>query len=113
MQLVEWFGRERGRQAALAAHLHIKQPVVSAWVRKNGRRKPVPLEHAPLIQEFTNHEVTCEELCPDQREFFALVRRQPAAGAQVAPAGEERRHDLATAAAYANTLADRRATTAG
>lgn len=38
--------------------------------------KPVPLDHCPLIQSFTEGEVTCEELRPDKVEYFALIRAQ-------------------------------------
>lgn len=74
MNLAEWLASQRGRQAALAAHLKIKQPQVAAWV--SGKR-PVPLDHCPFIQSFTGGAVTCEELRPDSVEYFALIR-QPA-----------------------------------
>lgn len=43
--------------------------------------KPVPLDHCPQIQAFTEGQVTCEELRPDKVEYFALIRAQ----ASVAP----------------------------
>lgn len=73
MILADWLAGRRGRQAALAARLDIKQPQVAAWV--SGKR-PVPLEHCPFIQEFTEGQVTCEELRPDAAEYFALIRAQ-------------------------------------
>lgn len=80
MNLAQWLAQQRGRQAALAAHLRIKPPQVAAWV--SGKRQ-VPLEHCPFIQAFTAGAVTCEELRPDQAAYFALIRRQ--AGASEAP----------------------------
>ena len=41
--------------------------------------KRVPLEHCPFIQEFTAGAVTCEELRPDEVEYFALIRAQSGA----------------------------------
>jgi DNA-binding transcriptional regulator YdaS (Cro superfamily) len=73
MNLADWLGAQRGRQAALAGHLCIKQPQVAAWV---SQKRPIPLEHCPLIQAFTEGAVTCEELRPDRVEYFALIRAQ-------------------------------------
>jgi DNA-binding transcriptional regulator YdaS (Cro superfamily) len=96
MKLASWLAQQRGRQAALAAHLNIKQPQVAAWL--SGKR-PVPLEHCPRIQQFTAGAVTCEELRPDQVEYFALIRAQAAANdpaheaAPAAPAAPPPHHD--------------------
>jgi DNA-binding transcriptional regulator YdaS (Cro superfamily) len=73
MKLDQWLAAQRGRQAALAAHLDIKQPQIAAWV--SGKR-PIPLEHCPFIQTFTAGEVTCEELRPDKVDYFARIRGQ-------------------------------------
>lgn len=109
MLLSEWLSGERGRGAALAKHLKIPPSMVA---RMGAGKKPVPIERSPFIQEFTKNEVTCEELCPEAREFFVLVRklgcacsRDNAAGGE----GQDRRTDHAAARAYENTLADRRA----
>jgi DNA-binding transcriptional regulator YdaS (Cro superfamily) len=75
MTLNTWLAQQRGRQAALAAHLHIKPPQVAAWVVG---KKQIPLDHCPLIQAFTDDQVTCEELRPDKVEYFALIRSQVA-----------------------------------
>lgn len=74
-------------------------------------QKQVPLEHCPFIQAYTAGQVRCEELRPDQAEYFALIRRQSAGDAAPSlPAGlvEDRRVDHATAAQFANTMFDRR-----
>lgn len=44
--------------------------------------KPVPLEQCPFIQQFTDNQVTCEELRPDKADYFALIRAQAAAAVQ-------------------------------
>lgn len=77
-------------------------------------KKPVPLDQAPVIEEFTDSQVTCEELCPDDREFFALVRRLggctcSAGSRPPLPAGiAVDRRDPHRDSPYVNTLADRR-----
>jgi DNA-binding transcriptional regulator YdaS (Cro superfamily) len=101
MMLIEWLSGQRGRGAALARHLKIPPSLVAKIA---AGKKPVPLGHCPFIQEFTGGAVTCEELRPDQAEYFALIRAQ-AAGA---PRPADRRIDTVAAAIYANTLADRR-----
>ncbi|MCW5648367.1 MAG: helix-turn-helix domain-containing protein [Ramlibacter sp.] len=73
MKLSEWCKQSRGRQAALAVRLNIKQPTVADWL---SGKKQVALDHCPLIQEATNNEVTCEELRPDKAAYFALIRAQ-------------------------------------
>lgn len=40
--------------------------------------KQVPLDHCPYIEQFTEGAVTCEELRPDQADYFALIREQAA-----------------------------------
>lgn len=81
MKLHEWLGQKRGRQAALAAHLGLKQPQIADWV---SGKKPVPLDHCPLIQAFTEGAVTCEELRQDKTEYFAMIRTQGAPTTSVA-----------------------------
>jgi DNA-binding transcriptional regulator YdaS (Cro superfamily) len=106
MMLIEWLAGQRGRGAALARHLKIPPSLVAKIA---AGKKPVPLVHCPEIQAFTESAVTCEELRPDARTFFDLVRRlAPPAGQTGMRDAIERRHDAAAAATYANTLADRR-----
>lgn len=110
MLLKEWLSGERGRGAALARHLRIPPSMVAKMA---GGHKQVPLEHCPYIQSFTAGAVTCEELRPDAAEYFALIRRQAAndpAGPLPPGVAVDRRLDHATAAVYANTLAERRMT---
>ncbi len=71
MKLQEWVSQQRGRQAALAVQLRLKQPQVAAWL---SGKKRVPLDHCPYIEQFTGGSVTCEELRPDQASYFALIR---------------------------------------
>ncbi|MGE3346074.1 MAG: YdaS family helix-turn-helix protein [Ramlibacter sp.] len=73
MKLNQWLQQQRGRQAALAAHLGMKPPTVSDW---GAGQKQIPLVHCPAIQEFTGGAVTCEELRPDKVAYFALIRQQ-------------------------------------
>ncbi len=82
MKLTEWCSISRGRQSALATHLGIKQPTVADWV---SGKKQVALDHCPAIQEFTDGQVTCEELRPDKVAYFALIRAQSATRAAPAP----------------------------
>lgn len=113
MLLKEWLSGERGRGAALARHLRIPPSMVAKMA---GGQKQVPLEHCPFIQAFSADAVTCEELRPDAAEYFALIRRQVAndvGGPLPAGVSTDRRVDHATAATYANTLADRRVAAAG
>ena len=60
--LREWLGERRGRQVALAAHVNVRPSVVAAWV---SCRRPVPVEHAAQIEEFTSGKVSRVALFPD------------------------------------------------
>jgi DNA-binding transcriptional regulator YdaS (Cro superfamily) len=75
MELKDWLAAERGRATQLAAHLKVPPSFVS---RMAAAQKPVPLDHCPHIQAFTEGAVTCEELRPDAADYFALIRRQAA-----------------------------------
>lgn len=59
----------------LARHLDVPASFISKMASGT---KPVPLDHCPLIQSFTEGQVTCEELRPDKVEYFALIRAQAA-----------------------------------
>lgn len=71
MQLREYFDLGLGRQSALVKALGVYAPDVSRWA--DGSR-PVPIEHCPKIEMFTNRLVTCEELRPDKSEYWATLR---------------------------------------
>ena len=86
MKLPEWLKAKRGRKSALAAYLGVPPSFVSKMA--NGER-PVPLEHCPYIQAFTENEVTCEEQRPDKVEYFAKIRAQ--SGTATTAAQPERR----------------------
>jgi DNA-binding transcriptional regulator YdaS (Cro superfamily) len=96
MILAQWLAARRGRQVALAAHLDIKAPQVAAWL--SGKR-PVPLEHCPFIQSFTEGAVTCEELRPDLADYFALIRAQAGSAQNVDLGGQRLEVPLPPAAA--------------
>jgi DNA-binding transcriptional regulator YdaS (Cro superfamily) len=112
MLLSIWLSGRRGRGAALARHLKIPQSLVAAMA---AGEKRVPLDHCPFIQDFTDGEVTCEELRPDQTAYFALIRQQASSVVAApnsrpvdgAPGGVERR-DPNRVSQYDGTDIDRR-----
>lgn len=59
----------------MARHLRVSQVTVSDW---STGKKTVPLERCPYIELFTDTSVTCEELRPDQVEYFAMLRERVA-----------------------------------
>lgn len=61
MELSEWAGAMRGRQVALARHLHVKPPVVADWV---SGKKPIPVKRAPAIEAFTGGAVGRQDMFP-------------------------------------------------
>jgi DNA-binding transcriptional regulator YdaS (Cro superfamily) len=71
MLLKAWVDAKLGRGAALARHLKVPPSMVSKMA--NGKM-PIPLEQCPFIQDFTEDQVTCEELRPDKAEYFAKVK---------------------------------------
>ena len=73
MNLSTWLQARRGRALEMARHLRVSQVTVSDW---STGKKPVPLERCPYIEQFTGGEVTCEELKPDQVEYFAMLRER-------------------------------------
>lgn len=75
MKLVEYLKVRNVTGRALAAHLGVSQPTVSDWATG---KKRVPLDRCPYIEQFTGGAVSCEELRPDQIEYFALLRERAA-----------------------------------
>jgi DNA-binding transcriptional regulator YdaS (Cro superfamily) len=73
MLLNQWVSEARGRGAALARRLLVPPSMVTKMA---SGEKQVPLDHCPLIQAFTEGQVTCEELRPDKVDYFALIRAQ-------------------------------------
>lgn len=104
MLLNGWLRKKRGRAAGLARHLNIPASMVA---RMATGKKRVPLEHCPAIQVFTGHEVTCEELRPDARDYFTQIRDLPSVAHGEAPVADRR--SVARASPYAGTDIDRRA----
>lgn len=62
MTLTEWLDAEHGRAIRLAKHLGITPVTVSQW--KTGAR-PIPAEHCPEIERFTDGAVRCETMKPE------------------------------------------------
>jgi DNA-binding transcriptional regulator YdaS (Cro superfamily) len=60
MDLTKWLDAEPGRNAKLAAHLKRTPAAITQW-RKNG----VPVDLMKAVRDFTNGEVTLEEMVPD------------------------------------------------
>jgi DNA-binding transcriptional regulator YdaS (Cro superfamily) len=77
--LKTWLDSERGRQVGLAKHLGIASTYV--WRIGHGL-KPVPIQHAAGIEQFTGGAVTRKEMFPNdwQRIWPELtqVPTQPA-----------------------------------
>ncbi|WP_169295683.1 helix-turn-helix domain-containing protein [Advenella sp. EE-W14] len=62
MQLLDFVNAERGIRAKLAKDISVPQILISQWALK---RRQVPAERCPDIEQATNGQVTCEELRPD------------------------------------------------
>ncbi len=62
MDLPTWLDGYRGRLTALAEHFGLTQSAVSQW-RTNG----VPLHRMKPVREFTDGEVSLDEMVPDGR----------------------------------------------
>lgn len=60
MNLNEWLDKEVGRTRNLAAHLKRSASAVSQW-RTNG----VPIDLMKSVRDFTDGEVTLEEMIPE------------------------------------------------
>lgn len=56
----------------LAEILGVTPQAISDW--KNGKR-PIPIVRCAQIEAATNVEVCCEELRPDEREFWSYMRK--------------------------------------
>ena len=63
MKLNEWLNTEVGRAAKLAAHFGRTASAVSQW-RTNG----VPVDLIKSVRDFTDGEVTLEDMLPDSAE---------------------------------------------
>ncbi len=62
MDLSSYVKKQRGRGAEIAQHLGLSPVLVTQWALK---RRQVPAERCPDIEQATNGQVTCEELRPD------------------------------------------------
>lgn len=60
MKLNEWLDKEVGRATKLASHFGRTASAVSQW-RENG----VPIHFIKSVRDFTDGEVTVEEMLPD------------------------------------------------
>jgi DNA-binding transcriptional regulator YdaS (Cro superfamily) len=60
MNLNDWLDLELGRSVALAQHFGLTRSAISQW-RTNG----VPPSRMKAVRDFTNGEVTLEEMVPD------------------------------------------------
>jgi DNA-binding transcriptional regulator YdaS (Cro superfamily) len=75
-KFIEWLNAVAGRRVRLAEHLKVKPPVVSEWV--TGKR-PVPIVHGAAIEQFTNGQVTRQDLFPNDWQQIWPELAQPAA----------------------------------
>ncbi len=66
-KLNDWIREEVGRAAALAKHLGVSRSMVSQMVREHDPIR-VPPKHYRAIRDFTNKEVTLEDLVPGAQE---------------------------------------------
>ena len=66
MDIATWLGQEKGRSAALAAHFGVSASAVSQW-KTNG----VPLAFMKRVRDYTNGEVTLDEMVPEAPEKAA------------------------------------------
>ena len=60
MKLNEWLNKEVGRASRLSSHFGRTASAVSQW-RTNG----VPTDLMKSVRDFTNNEVTLEDMLPD------------------------------------------------
>lgn len=66
MKLNEWLNKEVGRSAKLAAHFNRTPGAISQW-RKNG----VPVNFMTSVRDFTDGEVTLEDMLPEKPDLTA------------------------------------------
>ena len=66
MKLNEWLDAVEGRTNAVAAHFGVTKSAVSQW-----RGRGVPVDNMKSLRDFTDGEVTLEELIPEPQELAA------------------------------------------
>ena len=59
MDLATWLDAERGRSTRIASHFGLTLPAITQW-RTNG----VPVNRMKAVRDFTDGEVTLEEMVP-------------------------------------------------
>ena len=77
MTLSDWLDAERGRLAATAAHFQLTQSAVSQW------RTRVPTGRMKALRDFTNGDVSLEEMLPVQSQSQSQSQSAAAEPAQV------------------------------
>jgi DNA-binding transcriptional regulator YdaS (Cro superfamily) len=70
MNLKTYISNESGRASALARAVGVPPQSVYDWTTD----RQVPLSRCVDIEKATFGEVTCEELRPDMRDYFAYLR---------------------------------------
>jgi DNA-binding transcriptional regulator YdaS (Cro superfamily) len=89
----------------LAGILRVSSSAICNW-----KKRGVPIDRCVAIERATGGQVGRKDLRPDDwAEHWPELQQDANAPRAPAAASEERRQDQATAAIYANTLADRRA----
>lgn len=75
MDLNTWLSAEKGRASKLAAHFGKTPAAISQW-KTNG----VPVDLMKAVRDFTDGEVTLEEMVPDSapRPEAVTTEAQPA-----------------------------------
>lgn len=66
MKLNEWLDAVEGRTNAVAAHFGVTKSAVSQW-----RGRGVPVDHMKALRDFTEGEVSLEELIPEAQRMAA------------------------------------------
>jgi len=61
------FVEPRGKALWLARQIGVPPPLISQWISKGPRGRPVPEERAPAIEFATGFRVRVETLCPNTR----------------------------------------------
>lgn len=68
MNIADWLDAERGRSTCLAKHFGVSQPAITQW-RTNG----VPVNRMKAVRDFTNGEVTLDDMLPEPCEVKAAA----------------------------------------
>lgn len=68
MNLANWLDAERGRSTRLAHHFGLTLPAITQW-RANG----VPVNRMKAVRDFTNGEVTLDDMLPEPFEVKAAA----------------------------------------